>query len=106
MMWKRPVTVGRSADPVVTTVDAITVSPSYAVSRCDVRLMTIEWVCTTAAFEAEAGSGEALGDEVAADDLRPEGGLWVGLGDGALATRLPHAINSTAALTRTAARLA
>jgi hypothetical protein len=93
MMWNRPVTVGRSCDPVVTTVEAITVSPSYAVRRCDVRLTTMEWVCTTAAFEAEAGSEVGLGDLTAAgvaegrgegggllagDDETPEDGLLVG----------------------------
>jgi hypothetical protein len=77
-MWNRPVTVGRSCDPVVTTVEAITVSPSYAVRRCDVRLMTIEWVCTTAAFEAEAGSEVGLGGLLACDDETPEEGLLVG----------------------------
>jgi hypothetical protein len=55
--------------------------------------MTIEWVCTAAAFEAEAGSGVALGDLTAAgvadgrgegggllagDDETPEEGLLVG----------------------------
>jgi hypothetical protein len=40
--------------------------------------MTIEWVCTTAAFEAEAGSEVGLGGLLACDDETPEEGLLVG----------------------------